>query len=342
MITDIYTMKSFIGMGDSLPKCYNCDYCRANDDEKYHYHVLPSSINPLFKKLPIAVNLFYGDPTLQWDNTLEILKKLEEDNHEGIVILITKGKIKEIPKMNLNLHVGISFGPDTISQNNFEFNLKSSENSWYKFNIEYRPICNGINDSFDTINYIFSMAKKYGNVPIAYSGLQLPPKSLPSKYVPYDNRAFSGQKYVGKEIEKLIHELSLNYNIPTFCKTSCLISYMHGFDYDYNSHFLKPIGVGCKTCVNVEKCNKFYFKQIDFPFEYDIEEKSNYMCSFVKNGLCKFPNKECLSMKGLFIKPKLKTITRGDARIIKWLSGCMVDNVEELIETPFISDFWKI
>ena len=342
MITDLYTMKSFIAMGDSLKKCYDCDYCRANDNNEYHYHILPHSINPLFKRLPIAVNLFYGDPTLQWENTIEILKILEENNHEGIVMIVTKGKLKEIPKMNLKLQVGISFGLDIISQSNFEHNLEISKNSWYKFNIEYRPICNGINDSFETINYIFSMAKKYGTIPIAYSGLQLPTKELPAKYIPYDNHVFSGQKYIGKEIEKLIRELSLAYDIPIFSKTSCLISYMHGFDYDYNSHFLKPIGVGCKECINFEKCNGFRFKNIELPFEYEIEERENYTCSFVKNGLCKFPNKECLNMKGFFIKPKLKSITRGDARIIKWLSGCMADGVDELIETPFISDFWRI
>lgn len=115
MITSLYTIKSFVSIGDSLDKCYDCEYCRANDDLKYHYHTLPSEINPLFKKLPIAVNLFYGDPTLQWENTINILKQLEIDKHEGIVMIVTKGKLKDIPKMSLNLHVGISYGPDKIS-----------------------------------------------------------------------------------------------------------------------------------------------------------------------------------------------------------------------------------
>lgn len=56
---------------------------------------------------------------------------------------------------------------------------------------------------------------------------------------------------------------------------------------------------------------------------------------------CKVPNKECLNMRGIFIRPKLDSLTRGDVRIIKWLTGCMVSDVNNLIETPYISDFWK-
>lgn len=340
MITDIYTLKSFIAIGDSLKKCYGCDYCRANDDSEYHFHKVPGDINPIFRNLPVVVNLFYGDPTLQWENTLNLLNKLEKDNHKGTVVLITKGKLKDIPKMNIDLHIGISIGPDNVSHENFEHNLDIANNSWYKFNIEYRPICKDINDSDNEIDYIFNLAEKY-NTCVAYSGLQLPPKPLDKKYIPYDNRIFSGQKYIGKDITVKIKEKSVKHNVPIFNKTSCLISYMHNYDRDFNAHYLKPIGAGCDGCLNHAKCSNFKFEKIKLPFDYDVIERDNYTCSFVRNGLCKFPNKECLNIKGTFIQPKLETVTRGDARIIKWLTGCIVDNVKKLVETPYISDFWN-
>lgn len=342
MIEDIYTVKSFAVLGDSLKTCYNCDYCRADDNINYSYHLLPSKINKLFKNLPIAVNLFYGDPILQLDNTINLLRDLDNDNHSGIVILVTKGKLVKLPKLNINLHIGITIGPDKISQDNFEHNLDMANKSGYKFSIEYRPICKDINDSDKFIEYVISKAKEY-NTCVSYSGLQLPPKPLDQKYQPYDNRQFSGQKYIGKNIEDKIQYFAKLYNVPIFKKTSCLLSYMHNLDRDYNAHFLKPLGVGCKNCSNYNKCSIFdpIKLNMDLPFDYNIVKKDNYMCSFVRNGLCKIPNKECLQMKGYFLQPKLKTITRGDARIIKWITGCMIDNVEELIETPFISDFWS-
>lgn len=343
MIKELYTVKSFFVLGDSLKSCFGCDYCRADDDLVYSYHKVPGEINPLFKTLPVAVNLFYGDPVLQWDNTLSLLKELERNGHTGIVVLITKGKLPEIPKFNLNLHVGITIGPDEISKKSLEYNLEKSSNSWYSFNIEYRPICNGINDSSDFIEYVISLASKY-NTKIAYSGLQLPPKPLNDKYIPYDNRKFSSQKYISEEVDNRIKDIAKKFNVLVFKKTSCLLSYVHGLDHDYNAHYLKPVGVGCNDCINFKKCNKIIPSvNKNLPFDYELIERENYTCSFVRNGLCKTPNKECLSMKGTFIRPLgINEITRGDARVIKWLTGMMVDGVDSLIETPFLSDFWKI
>lgn len=342
MINKIYTIKSFVCLGDTLAKCYECDYCRTHDNLQYHYDTLPEDINPLFTKLPIAVNLFYGDPTLQWENTLKILKRLEDRRHEGIVMIVTKGKLPKIPKMNLKLHIGISYGPDELSQSNLEYNLKEAYNSWYRYSIEYRPICNGLNDSEEVMNHLFIKASQYGAIPISYCGLQLPPFKLPEKYKPYDNRAFSGQKYISSEINSRIKKLSQGYNIPIFHKTSCMLSYVHGLSYDYNIHFLKPIGTECTDCLMKDKCSSIRFDKIPLPFEYDIVQSNDYLCSFVKNGLCKTPSEECLKMSGFFIKPDIQTITRGDVRIIKWLTGCMTINVPSLIETPHISDFWQI
>lgn len=340
LLNDIYTVKSFIAIGDSLKTCFNCDYCRANDDKEYHFRTIPNSINSLFSNLPIAVNLFYGDPLLQLDNTLSLLRQLEASKHKGIVMLVTKGKLPQIPKMDIDLHIGITFAPDKISQENFEYNLSEAFQSWYKFSIEYRPICNGINDSDEMIDYVMSMAQRY-KTSVAYSGLQLPPKPLNEKYKPYDNHQFSGQKYLSKEIHDKIQHYAEKYNVPIFRKTSCLLSYMHNFKYDYNAHFLKPLGCNCKNCILFERCQNFEPNIIELPFKYEIIKKDNYTCSFVKNGLCKTPYKECLNMSGYFIKPQIDELTRGDVRIIKWLTGCMVEDFECLIETPFISEWWK-
>lgn len=340
MITSLYTIKSFICIGDSLPQCYNCDYCRAHDNEEYHFHTMPSSINPLFSNLPVAVNLFYGDPTLQWKNTLDLLKKLEESHHKGIVMIVTKGKLKDIPEMELNLHVGISYGPDKISQDNLEYNIIKASRSWYTYSIEYRPICKGLNDSQKAISYVMKLARKYGNAPISYCGLQMPPFPLPDKYKPYDGREFSGQKYISKGVNRRIQKYAAKYNVPIFHKTSCMLSYMYNLSHDYNIHFLKPLGTECSSCVKKNECQKPYTTNISLPFKYEIIHRHDYQCSFAKNGLCKVPNAECMQMSGVFIKPQLKEITRGDARIIKWLTGYMPCDVENLVETPYISDFW--
>ena len=70
-LKELYLTKSFFSVGKSLNHCFNCKYCRANDSEFYDYTiVLPGEVNPLFKSLPVSVNLFYGDPMIQLDNSV--------------------------------------------------------------------------------------------------------------------------------------------------------------------------------------------------------------------------------------------------------------------------------
>ena len=49
----------------------------------------------LLRDLPVSVNNFYGDPTLQWLNTLGKLENLLKEKHRGPVGLITKGKLTQ-------------------------------------------------------------------------------------------------------------------------------------------------------------------------------------------------------------------------------------------------------
>ena len=77
-----------------MNKCYDCKYCRAKSNEnKIKYDILPEYINSVFSKIPIVINMFYGDPLLQVEKTKSYLKRLEDAKHQGIVLIITKGKI---------------------------------------------------------------------------------------------------------------------------------------------------------------------------------------------------------------------------------------------------------
>ena len=128
--------KSFYLLGDTLDYCYDCKYCRLNGEklESKHYSILPSEINEVFTNIPVAVNLFYGDPLLQIDNTINYLKRLESVNHKGPVVIITKGDFTKFPDIpfNLDLHVAFStFGVNSkiyhIKFNHYKANGKENK-----------------------------------------------------------------------------------------------------------------------------------------------------------------------------------------------------------------------
>ena len=352
--------KSFYLLGDTLDYCYDCKYCRLNGekDEETHYNILPSEINPNFTNIPVAVNLFYGDPLLQIDNTINYLKRLEKAKHKGPVVIITKGDFSKFPdvEFNLDLHIAFStFGVDSPLDGNtmerFENNLKETKKrkNNYKYSIEYRPIIYNINDSAEAFDRVFSLAKEY-NLAIGYSGLQGKPASVKIwqeqgiDLRPYPGYKFGHKKIIDSKIMELFEKMARSYNVPVFRKTSCLFSYVHDLPRDYNAHYYRPSELGCNNCIMQEKCKTFKNNlpvENDLhdiiPFEYEIINKKNHVCILKQKGICEFPTEDCSHIIGNIIHIS-QTLTTSDVRVIKWLTGYTVD--ANFYESPKISEAW--
>jgi len=352
-----YVAKSFYCIGSSLKKCFGCEYCRLLDGKLEHeYLTLPTQVNENFRNIPVAVNIFYGDPLLQIDKTVEYLHLLEKEKHKGPVIIITKGNFKLFPdiEFDLDLHIAFStFGSkdhiyDGGTWNRFLSNLKSIQNRKhnYHYSIEFRPICYGINDSYNILEDVFKVASEY-NLCIGYSGLQGKDDIIKIwekegiELNPYPGYTFGHLKPLSNEIESNIRELSKKYEVNIFHKTSCLISYVHNLDRDYNCHYYRPNEVDCTNCSMKNKCNssKDQLRPIlNIPFEYTLEYKEKHECSLKSMNLCKYPTDECSNISGYVIKIE-EQLTAGDYRMIKWLTGYAVDN--KFIQNENLNEKWK-
>ena len=99
----------YYNMGKALDKCFDCKYCYIKDFRH------ENMIYPDDTFLPVSVNMFYGDPMLQVDITVEILEGLEARGHKGKVVVMTKGDFSKMPdrKFNLDLwYIFSTFGID--------------------------------------------------------------------------------------------------------------------------------------------------------------------------------------------------------------------------------------
>lgn len=352
--------KSFYLMGDTLNYCYDCKYCRLNGEkcEEKHYTIIPSEINHNFINLPVAVNLFYGDPLLQIDNTIHLLRNLEEVHHKGPVVIVTKGDFSKFPDIpfDLDLHVAFStFGVDSKYDGNtmarFKKNLEQTKmrTNNYKYSIEYRPICYGINDTVEAFANVLQLAKNYG-LAVGYSGLQGKPASAKIwqeqgiDLKPYPGYTFGHKKIIADHIVELFEGMARQYGVPVFRKTSCLFSYVHGLGRDYNAHYYRPSELGCENCVMKNECHS-YKEHLSanpdlsdvIPFDYQIVEKENHVCVLMKNGMCEFPTADCAKISGKIIKID-EPLTTSDVRVIKWLTGYTVD--ADFYESPYINEKW--
>lgn len=350
--------KSFYMLGNSLNKCYNCSYCRliGESNKNIEYNLIPADINPLFTNLPVAVNLFFGDPLLQIDNTLSYIKRLEASKHKAPVVIITKGDFNVFPKLKFDLDLHFAFSTFGVNSNfdggnlkRFENNLNIASKSDYKYSIEYRPVIYNINDSYNIIENIYKIANNY-NVPIGFCGLQVNDdlkKHLNEQNISFEQYPgydFGLKKAVSSDVENIFYGFSEQYNVPTFRKTSCLISYVHSMERDYNAHYYRPNEMRCSKCVMNDKCLNFKKNQdasnvskINIPFEHEIIFKQKHECILHKKGICKFANNDCKNISGKMIKINQK-ITSSDLRVIKWLSGYTIDC--DFIELEYLSDNW--
>lgn len=359
MIDELYISKSFCCIGRNTNECLGCEFCRVSQNNtEFEYSCLPSTINKNFTNIPISINLFYGDPLIQKENTLKYLLELEKVGHKGPVVIITKGNLKrfhDLPDdLELDLHLafstfGIKHEYDKVSHEQLLKNLETFEQRGYKYkkSIEFRPICYGINDSPEIIEQVFYIASDYKTA-IGYSGLQGVPEVV--KYwednninlIPYPGFKFGHKKSISKEVQNIFDKMSEKYNVPIFRKTSCLISYTHNLDRDYNAHYYRPTEMNCIECVMRMKCLKFKINQpIDIkhliPFYFEIVNKINHECILKKKGICEFPTDDCSKIYGNIIKIEEK-LTTADVRVIKWLTGYTVD--ADFYESSLLNDKW--
>lgn len=362
LLKDAYVLKSFYCMGESHLLCYSCDYCRARGKGEMSYWVCPSQINELFSAIPVAVNIFHGDPLLYANDTLRAVDELECCGHKGPVVVITKGSLgvkeREIFEgRNLKFHFGLSyFGNPTYDKMGTAYGVVKNAKEIATLNnatanIEYRPIIRDINDGDKQLHEIFSIAKDFG-LPIAYSGLQvekeleehIKEKNLPFK--PYDGFEFGMKKNLPNWMEEKMREFSEKHGVPIFKKTSCAITYCTGQERDYNAHYYRPNEMGCAYCPMFEKCHSVKKRHDDgnaepvlsnLPFNLELVYKEHHECKLHREGLCKFPSEDCLNIKGALLKTD-RVLTTTDVRLIKWLSGYTVDAV--FYESPYMSKDW--
>jgi hypothetical protein len=341
-------------MGQSLDYCLDCKYCRLLDGSTNDLNIMtcPTDVNPILKNIPVVVNIFYGDPLLQIDKTVEILERLEIAKHKGPVIIITKGNFSRFPDdfFDLDLHFafsafGINHHLDGGTTERFLCNLAEAKcRGRYKYSIEFRPIIYGINDNVEAIDEVMDAAV-YFDMPVGFSGLQGKPevvecwKDAGLNLQPYPGTEFGYKKYVSPEVEKIIR----SYGVPVFKKTSCLISYVHDMKRDYNAHYYRPNELDCKNCIMYGTCH-FYYQLLPeiatplpkLPFEFKILKEEGRTCPWYHKG-CSFPSNDCTNLSGWFIKTDV-FMTTSDVRMVKWLTGMTV--IADFVESPYLSDFW--
>jgi hypothetical protein len=247
--------------------------------------------------IPVAINCYYGDPTLQWQDTIGKVRALSKANHVGPVCIITKGAIvpqraKELADAKLpGLMVMVSIselpeGFEGIGNAHRYQNFKTLREAGIKCFAAVRPMMPPYNTTPEAINRIFTKLSEAGCETACVSGFrgndQLIDATSPDKAVEWVLRVkqMTGFDWVLKEAE--------HKGIRLFTRVSCAVSYLTKRSGTYNPYLGSPQLVRCKEigCTMIDTCGPVepdqdvmnWLKDIGYELEWQPAERA--LCAF--------------------------------------------------------------
>jgi len=297
------------------------------------------------KKIPVAVNNYFGDPVLQWENTIQKIRTLSKDNHQGIVSIITKGFIT--PKMaselciagkGLNLIVlvsisGFSKEIEPIGQTHRYLTLKNVNNANIPTIGYVRPLTPPYNTDEQTLNEIFKNISESGCKNIVISGFRGSDNIINQMKPDQKLKWVLRVKLMPQEIEKICRRLAKEYNLHIFTRTSCGVAVVLGFDRSFNPYYNSPKSAGCEYCSIKDTCehtepNKGamkFIQSLGYDIKYISRPGQSCMVSPANRLSCISCCTSCFVLKNApHIIVKNKNIRLGDISFIRFVTGVLV------------------
>lgn len=239
---------------------------------KYKYWVRNKSVISINNRTDPFINQEVSD------STLKILKILEKNSINNIIILITRMCIdskvlKEIDELSLNIilfysYSGLESPIESFSENYRKKSIEIISRYWVKHKkVHYiRPIIPGCNDYKKNIEHMLLISKRYFDACVI-SGIRLTneiSRNLVDNIVNKDiicDIPYSNHKYLSNDVIRGAREVAqdIKYNM-LFFNTSCVISCLSQIP-DYNCSFQN---YKCsKSCPNYNLCER-YFLSINY------------------------------------------------------------------------------
>lgn len=303
-----------------------------------------------FLNFPVAINNYYGDPTLQIKNTVKKIHILESENHAGPVILITRGRfpksaLGEFKKLKLkNFAVIVSYSGlgkpfEEIDTGNTLAGLKQLYEAGIPVIVNIRPIFPESNGTREGLKKIFTDLNEFGVRNVIVSGFrgntEMVCRLTDKERLDWNLRV----KLMSKKMSDDINEFSKKFNIDVSRRVSCGVSKLIKKGYSWNPYYNSPILVGCDDCSIQKTCFKHSndlkindnIKNFLAYIGYEIEvahnpQKNRQTCTVTPDNRMSCPSccTACFVMEGQKIWIKNKNITLADTAFIRFLSDGII------------------
>ncbi|MBU0661601.1 hypothetical protein KKG22_05520 [Patescibacteria group bacterium] len=256
-----------------------------------------SIVGQALRALPVSVNCYYGDPTLQWGDTMEKLERLAETGHTGPVSIITKGAIGPqraadlarlvLPGLVVMVSVsGLGRAFEEVGHAHRYTTLRNLREAGVKAFAAVRPLTPPYNTSREVLTEIFQNLQAAGCEVACVSGFR-GDASLIEEMSPEE-----GTEWVLRVKQMtgfdLVMECARENGIRLFTRVNCAVSYLTGRPSPFNPYWGSPQLVRCDaiecplrgTCGPTEPNPEIlaWLRQVGYDLEYQPAPQK--ACSF--------------------------------------------------------------
>lgn len=297
------------------------------------------------RKIPVAINNYYGDPVLQWTNTVSKVKTLADDGHQGPVGIITKGLItpsmaKELRQtaQDLNLVVlvsisGFSKEIEPIGQSHRYKTIKNLIRAGIPVIGYVRPITPPYNSDEETLEEIFKNTAGAGCENIVVSGFR-GDDAIVNSMQPDEKQEWTLRvKLMSPELGQICRRLAGQYGLQMFTRTSCGVAVALGLNRSFNPYYNSPRGAGCGYCPIKDTCGHIepdtgameFVRSLGYDIEY-VPNPGQICAVDPANRLsCLSCCTSCFVLKKApHIIVKNRNIRLGDIAFIRFITGVLV------------------
>lgn len=305
------------------------------------------------QKIPIAINNYYGDPVLQWENTLEKVCTLAQDKHLGPVGIITKGEITpsmaqelkdSAQDLKLVVLVSISELPkevEPVGQAHRYRTLKNLVSVGIPAIGYVRPMVPPFNTDMKTIDNMFHKIKDAGCDHIIVSGFRGDDHIIDQMQPDRKQEWVLRVKLMSPEIGKICRETAEHYGLYMFTRTSCGVASVLKLKRSFNPYYISPRGAGCDTCSLNSTCGHVepdpsalnFLESLGYDLEYTTNSGQKCQVDPANRLSCLSCCTSCFVINNTpRITIKNPNIRLGDVAFVRFITGGVLTSKENVVD----------
>jgi len=296
------------------------------------------------RHMPVAINNYYGDPTLQWDNTLWKVERLNRDRHMGPVGILTRGYISEKmakelrnlgKDLNLIVLVSVSGLPPHIEPAGEKHRYQTMKNclsAGIPVLVCIRPVIASINGNLETMERIVSQSVEVGVKYFVFSGIRGNDEILLKTDMTDEERRMYmlRVKLLPSGFRDIIDHLTKKYGIISSTRVACGVTKTLDLERCYNHYESSPILSRCDGCYLKERCTRpikpregslELIRKMGYEIEF-IDRGANFTCTTTPATRRNCPSCcTCCFMQDITrIEVRNEKITLGDLGLIRFIT----------------------